>query len=98
MTPFPPFPYTEFPREAQDRQVGLPCPPPPTSPLPVGKGWCRECMAGWLPVEGGSSEVHTLKSEMASLRQLARLLEASGQMEEDGGAGGGRGAAGGPGG
>lgn len=58
VTPFPPFPYTEFPREAQDRQVGLPCPPPPTSPLPVGKGWCRECMAGWLPVEGGSSEVH----------------------------------------
>lgn len=39
-----------------------------------------------------------MKSEMASLRQLARLLEASGQMEEGGGAGGGRGAAGGPGG
>lgn len=37
-----------------------------------------------------------MKSEMASLRQLARLLEASGQMEEDVGAGGGRGAAGGP--
>lgn len=57
VTPFPLFPYTEFPREAQDRQVGLPC--PHLTPA-CGKGWCRECMAGWLPVEGGSSEVHTL--------------------------------------